>query len=759
MHCASMLVGVTCEVVMRVVHAKFWVLGLVFVLLGGVSVHAEDPPVPITEPEFLKALEDVRTSCKKGQCKSGIRKLESALELHKQKPYVVSRRIEIQTLARRLAFGAACPPPKPKTLVSGKLVRYRASSGSIKIYYTPQTMQDWRKTDQFYVHKAGAVGPIKIVITGKHYPPSHETSPALIFGNEEHPDTGRTQLWTFVLGSQTKYTSDARYYVPRRVLFYDGDDKNELYGPEWEPSHGKFKVELNVRTDKIEVRINKDKLGPYKKPKTLFGQFGLSFSNFDKIELSGKIEPSWIQGQIDKIQQGKREKFTAGFKPEDHLPAWLLESGTPGATGAKGETAKTTGGKLELREYPPSMQASQRMMHAAVYLLLMTGQNVEARQRIDSFAGKILPAASKGYLRAISHLNQHQLHEAIAHAQRATRAEPEFLAPYLVESIAQHLKGDKEAAKAAMARVTATRSLDDAFFGSICANLMRAGKLEEAKSVARWGSTNGLNTPEMKMLHRALLKASNGPEWRRTYEHKSKHYHVLSDIDKKTCVATTKELERMYRLYERTIERDKGKPERRFRVYLFSGRDGFLSYMSDLAFLGGSGAKMAAGVYSTVLKQLVIWNLPQRKEMMGTVRHEGLHQYLDQRLPYMPAWFNEGLAVYYEYSGYRGYKLHVGDANGNALRMLKAKGFVPLKEFMAKGYAEFYATPHYSYSQAWLLMHMLREEKQYKTLFKKIWEALSSDDPNKSLDAVLTSDVVKKLENALDDYLHHDKFG
>ena len=140
---------------MRTSYATSWLLALAVVLLGvvvlgGRDARAADPP--ITEPEFLKSLASVRSACKRGSCKSGTKRLERALDLHAKKPYVLARRVEIQTLARRLAFGVAYPPPKPKDLVSGKLIRYRPTSGSIRIVYTPQTMQDWRNNIRITIH-------------------------------------------------------------------------------------------------------------------------------------------------------------------------------------------------------------------------------------------------------------------------------------------------------------------------------------------------------------------------------------------------------------------------------------------------------------------------------------------------------------------------------------------------------------------------------------------------------------------------------
>ena len=44
------------------------------------------------------------------------------------------------------------------------------------------------------------------------------------------------------------------------------------------------------------------------------------------------------------------------------------------------------------------------------------------------------------------------------------------------------------------------------------------------------------------------------------------------------------------------------------------------------------------------VKQLLIWNVPERESMLSTIRHEGFHQSLDRISGEAPDWLHEGMA-------------------------------------------------------------------------------------------------------------------
>jgi hypothetical protein len=132
-------------------------------------------------------------------------------------------------------------------------------------------------------------------------------------------------------------------------------------------------------------------------------------------------------------------------------------------------------------------------------------------------------------------------------------------------------------------------------------------------------------------------------------------------------------------------------------------------------------------VYSPLLKQLLIWNLPRRKDMLETIRHEGFHQYLDRLMPNPPVWLNEGMAVYHENGKKVDGKLTFGHLHPNYVRLLRGNGLQPMKKFLNFGGPGFYEKGHLSYAQAWALVHMLQHTTPvYAKLFKAIMKDLQT---------------------------------
>jgi hypothetical protein len=119
-----------------------------------------------------------------------------------------------------------------------------------------------------------------------------------------------------------------------------------------------------------------------------------------------------------------------------------------------------------------------------------------------------------------------------------------------------------------------------------------------------------------------------------------------------------------------------------------------------------------AGLYSPVLEQLLIWNLPDRADMLRTIRHEGFHQFLDRIVDDAPVWFDEGMAEYYECAQRdAGGRLQGGQLRDEHLLVLRDTQvkLVPLQKFVAIGDQQFYADPGPNYAQAWAFIHFLRQ--------------------------------------------------
>ena len=165
----------------------------------------------------------------------------------------------------------------------------------------------------------------------------------------------------------------------------------------------------------------------------------------------------------------------------------------------------------------------------------------------------------------------------------------------------------------------------------------------------------------------------------------------------------------------------------RFRVFLFAGEAGYTDYSRQIL---GSAPAHTAGLYSPILKQLLIWNLPKREDMEKTIRHEGFHQFLDRVLVDPPSWFNEGMAEFWETARRENDRFTGGQPRPDhvATLMHNRAALPPLKDFVYGSATDFYANAELRYAEGWALVHFLRKgPPQYQKVFQQLWEALRAD--------------------------------
>src|SRR5688572_16035759 len=154
------------------------------------------------------------------------------------------------------------------------------------------------------------------------------------------------------------------------------------------------------------------------------------------------------------------------------------------------------------------------------------------------------------------------------------------------------------------------------------------------------------------------------------------------------------------------IKEDKTQP--RFRVFLFSGESGYQDYVKAIV---GEAAPHTAGLYSPVLKQLLIWNVPRREDMVRTIRHEGFHQFLDRIMENPPTWLNEGMAEFWETAKHEQGKLVGGQTRReHVATLVRGRSALPkLKDFVYGSAGDFYEFAQLRYAQGWALVHFLRK--------------------------------------------------
>jgi hypothetical protein len=279
--------------------------------------------------------------------------------------------------------------------------------------------------------------------------------------------------------------------------------------------------------------------------------------------------------------------------------------------------------------------------------------------------------------------------------------------------------------------------------------LLLSGRRDEATGVLRGAAQSGIRSSGLQSMERLLVRARRGPAWSHTYEYGSRHYVVRSDLSRELCLLAAQELDGAHRMFETRLGRIETPIGERLPVYLFSGQGTYLLYTRDL---GGGLPVHTAGMYSPILGQLLIWNLPQREEMLRTVRHEGFHQFLDRRAGGAPIWLNEGMAEYLSHSRFERGRWAHGARVEDHLAVLRRPAFqwTPLEDLLRLEPETFYEEGERYYAESWHWVHFLENSGiQNGRRIRALVEALAAGAGERSaLETVFPASELPELDRA-----------
>lgn len=739
----------------RAVRRFLAVVALGIALPSGRSATAGDAPVEKTETVFVAALDRVKANLAVGNADDAMKMLLDALEAHRGEDYVIGKRAMVEDLARRVAFRQKVKPPEPQSVVKGKLRKFISSTGAIEIAYKsgePNDLVD--KGGGTLMFPAHFRGPYTVTVKGDAYPGSTNEVPLIEVGAAEDPKTKQPRGWVLGFGMPTIDDGRQKRWALPHIVYVLGSDRKELVqGPVIHPATiGRpYRLDALVSGTRVSGSINGTTMGSVPKTDPEYGFAMIRVADWKEILIQGQIEPAWIQAKLDAIVDGQRKDFDAGFDIKKVLPAWIYEAAKrPAPTpGASAPTARDPSMPSSLSNLPPE--------HEAAYLdavaKIATGDFEGALAVAESMRAKGAPDTATGVIacNALCHMGRPT--KALVEIERALTADGKALEALLLKAriLVQIGRGD-----ALATTVGAILALPDPGIAAIeaCGKiLLLAGRLDDARRLSEDAAKRGLDSPDLEAINRVVVRAQAGPEWPKRFDYKTSNYHVSSDIDLDTCRKVGLALEDALADFRSSVGSTVAAPpeaRQQYRVFLFSGRAGFDAYTADANSLIGRLPDQVAGLYSPVLKQLLIWNLPSRDEMMRTVRHEGFHQYLDRVQPDPPVWLNEGLAVYYETSKRVDGSLKTNLVRDDHVQALMGHPLVPMADFVRISRKDFYGNFRQSYPQAWLVVHLLRHgTPKQQALLRGLMSRLETAAGTEAIEATFDEATLKALDGDL----------
>ena len=688
----------------RIAHMRRWALLPVLIAATqlGAPLAAQEPEADPAEA-FAKDFERVRRSVKGRNYKTALSRLERLLEEHADAGYARSKAPQIRALTKQCLFRHEYGVPHPRDLVSGKLVSYNLATGRIKIRYDRgKQVGDFVVTKNLWIHKARFKGRHSLTFEGESYGRSATVLQALVCMDDrerflvvpgvQRYTTGRSERW---LGSSIEHWADGK--------------KTQLASKDSPCVKGKpFKIRIGVNETSIKVSYRGRTILTAKKSRDAWGYVGMTLA-YESMTIEGRAEPSWIQGMIDAKDQEHLAEFEKTYDAADHLPAWVLAPAAPSASDS------------ERLDWPVELKGADRVLVTTVTAQRKAGQHRKALRLLDTLPENGVSDALRLQLTALVCRDLGWMEEALEAAEDLVASEPGFVRGQVLRAQLLAEQGDRDEAEQRFRELLERHPDDPALHVEAALFLMQSAKPQEARELLDGAIARGLESEDLIHCHRLAAMALRGPSWSRVHQFQSKNYLVLSNIDKTTCRQASTVRERAYQEFSRRFGRVESSERRRFRVYLFRGQQGYAKYCVQL---WGRSLPRTAGLYDRLVQQLLIWNLPEREEMMRTVRHEGFHQYLHRVIESPPLWFNEGLAEYFEAAETVRGKLRTGFVPREHLKSLREQGAVPFSELLEVDDAAFMRDPARHYASGWAAIQFLLETTpDREKLFRKFWAA------------------------------------
>jgi tetratricopeptide (TPR) repeat protein len=664
------------------------------------SLAAQAPAQPRTEPDaaaFRLGLRRVHETMARGRFKYAASLLKELLSRHENHRYVFVHKAELLEDYRRCAFFLKFPAPTTQSALHGRLLKFDPSSGKIAIEYTPATLGDFDEPAahgdsprKLTWHPAIWRGACSIELSGRSYRSTvHEIDRVheIRLGCNVHvckTDAGHLE---FAFGTRR----DTHGKIPARAVHWTGDAGETEIELQTRASPARlgapFVLRVEVGTSTVRATFKNKVLFRVKRPVGGAGQIGIEGVGFDKLTIKGRIDPGWIRDRLDHKRQLQVDEFDRIYDGEE-VPDWLAEGSIPNQ-----------------RSFNPA-QAWPADATERYYPILRDIVSFFERSRfeaglayIEGLDHDVLPTNTRYYLRARFYQELDEIGKAMKFCERLVAGDPEFITGRQLRAELRVRRGQGEDAAIADYRAMIDEHPNArGLYVDLAVLLIQAGRAKAAGDVLASAVRATGNGKELMALQRMLLCVTRGPQWEKTFEHRSPNYVVRSNISKEICHTATSLLESAHRVFARAL----GKPRRRakdpYRVFLFAGRTGYERFCSDIL---GERDTHTAGLYSAALKQLLIWNLPDQAAMLRTIRHEGFHQYLDSLVHDAPAWLNEGLAEAFETDDPK----HL---RADHVRRLRTTPLLPTAKFVAMPGKVFYRGSGRNYAQAWALVQFLR---------------------------------------------------
>lgn len=689
----------------------------------------------ITEESLTRGLAEARALIDGGKLQPARALLAELAEAHADSDHVLLHVHRLTELLGRCAFHAAHAVPPPQELVSGDLLSLDRRSGKIKVRYVrkplPPRPEEEREADDDDDDDGIDDAALRelLELLGIGGVDTGDFTWAL--GVPMHPMIFSGAYTVEIKGRMPEDEADfvkAYFGIPRMVIdageegYYDisfgrprsrhgfwatasvvhrrGGRRTVLDEDRGTPlDFGKpYSVKVQVTSKSINCSANGRTFLKGAKQGDAFGRFGFrGCPQVEELIVSGQANVAWIDGLADAWLARAWRTFGEEHDPRNELPERLRKRLGEASVFPESPLAEFPGGEHERH---------------GKHLEILQGQEKRGEYErmlgyVDRLEEESCTPSFRRHVRAtcLSALGDHA--GALAVCDELLAEHPGHVPTVLLKSRTLSALNRDDEALQTLREATEGGLTDPRPHTWLASWVLHRDGFQAATAVLQQALAAGVAPADLQGAASMLTRAAHGPDFTAPAIERSKNYIVVTDLDQRAAADVARVLEQSLDMYHRLFGR-LAAPEdapRHYPVYFFAGQSGYLSYTRDL-FGGGEGS---AGMYSPTLKQLVIWNLPDRELLVRTIRHEGFHQFLDRRADDVPTWFNEGTAEYFETASLQRGRMTPGEpVLGNLTFLVRPETeWLPLDELLRADGRTFYARPTLHYAQSWALVHYL----------------------------------------------------
>ncbi len=278
--------------------------------------------------------------------------------------------------------------------------------------------------------------------------------------------------------------------------------------------------------------------------------------------------------------------------------------------------------------------------------------------------------------------------------------------------------------------------------GSLLMLYLRIHEFQKARdTLASAKKISGVTVDLARAVHE-LQTLEENPFPGQVHVAKFGRYDVMTNVSQKYANEMAQFMDKVYKDYVKVFPFKKNETLR-FHVKLFATEGEFFAYCRKGGMTPSTPLGKVLAFYNPSLKELVGWN--QGEEILETMTHEGLHQYIDYFVDDCPIWFNEGYASYFEKSTADEPRFNP-ERHRTALGLLHMKQLPRLKELMLMSGQTFREGGALHYGSSWAAIFYLVKTGQKPLLDRYFEELMLGKTQQQAFDAVFAKIDLDALE-------------